>query len=164
MCLIFQIFTVLSYFLLPISLVDTKTTYQSCIQVRCHVTLLGEAEEMAFMYTQWMFRGCSHSLIGVHVHSMVVQGVFNTHSLAFMCTHKCSGGVQYVFSLVVCLKAQWICFQICKACKRPYKLALNFCLNAISLALPSKKTWRHTSWLIGGLGVHQWDWQQKIRK
>ena len=50
---------------------------------------------LAFMHTQWVFRGCSHSLIGVHAHSMGVQGVFNTHSKAFTCTHKHSGGVQY---------------------------------------------------------------------
>jgi hypothetical protein len=25
---------------------------------------------MAVMHTQWVFRGCSHSLIGIHVHSM----------------------------------------------------------------------------------------------
>ena len=66
--------------------------------------------------------GCSHLLnrshehsVGVqslfpltlwhHVHSMV-QGGFNTHSLAFTHTHKCSRGVQYVFSLVMYLKAQ----------------------------------------------------------
>ena len=47
------------------------------------------------MHTQWVFRGCSHSLMGVHAHSMGVQGVFNTHSLAFTRTHKHSGGVQY---------------------------------------------------------------------
>ena len=47
------------------------------------------------MRTQCMFRGCSHSLIGIHVHSMCVRGVFNTHSLAFTCTHKHLRGVQY---------------------------------------------------------------------
>ena len=31
----------------------------------------------------------------IHAHSMGVQGVFNTHSLAFTCTQKHSGGVQY---------------------------------------------------------------------
>ena len=48
---------------------------------------------MAFMHTQWVFRGCSHSLIDIHAHSMGVQGVFNTHSKVFTCTHKHSGGV-----------------------------------------------------------------------
>ena len=64
---------------------------------------------MMVMHTHWVFTliqwwsciliGCSgavqYSLIGIHVHWMTVQGVFNTHSLAFTCTHKCSGGVQY---------------------------------------------------------------------
>ena len=30
--------------------------------------------------------GCSHSLNDIHVHTLGVQGVFNTHSLAFMHT------------------------------------------------------------------------------
>ena len=50
---------------------------------------------LAFMRTQCVFRGCSHSLIGVHAHSMGVQGLFNTHSLVSTCTHKCSGHVQF---------------------------------------------------------------------
>ena len=71
---------------------------------------------MVVMCTQWVFRGCSHSLIGIHVHSMGVQGYshsligihpqsmgvqgeFSTHSLAFTCTQwvfrECSRGVQY---------------------------------------------------------------------
>jgi hypothetical protein len=50
---------------------------------------------LVFMCTQWVFRGYSHSLIGIHEHSVGVQGVFNTHSLAFTCTHKPSEHVQY---------------------------------------------------------------------
>jgi hypothetical protein len=64
------------------------------------------------MCTRWVFRGCSHSLIGIRVHSEAsracsvltqwcscaltsIQGMFNTDSKAFMHTHKHSGHVQY---------------------------------------------------------------------
>jgi hypothetical protein len=40
---------VLSYFLMPISLADTETTYQSCIQVWRHVFLFDKAKEKAII-------------------------------------------------------------------------------------------------------------------
>jgi hypothetical protein len=46
------------------------------------------------MCTQWVFRGCSHSLIGIHVHSQVFKG-------CSLLTHWCScalTSVQGVFS------------------------------------------------------------------
>jgi hypothetical protein len=103
-------------------------------------------DSMAFMRTQWEFTltqwhscalnecsgGVQYSLIGIHVHSMGVQGMFplthwhscklngcsgavHTHSLAFTRTHKCSGSVQYVFSLFMYLKAQWYVFKFANA-------------------------------------------------
>jgi len=94
------------------------TQWWSCPLIGCshslngvHVHSMGvqgvfNTHSLAFMCTQWVFRGCSHSLIGVHEHSIAVQGVFNTHLLGFTRTHKCSGSVQYVFSLFMYLKAQ----------------------------------------------------------
>ena len=101
--------------------------------------------ESCSIMTQWYscaLNGCSHSLNGIHAHSMGVQGVFNTDSLAFMCTQwvfrgcsrslngvhthsqvfrKCSKRVQPVhvnegpMNMFSNLQTQ-----------RPYKLALNF--------------------------------------
>jgi len=46
------------------------------------------------MHTQWVFRGCSHSLIGVNAHYKC-SVMLSTHSKVFTCNHKCSEGVQY---------------------------------------------------------------------
>jgi hypothetical protein len=46
-------------------------------------------------HKRWTFRPFKYLLKVIHAHSMGVQGVFNTHSLAFMPTHKHSGNVQY---------------------------------------------------------------------
>jgi hypothetical protein len=62
------------------------TQWQSCALIGCSHSPNGS------QHTQWVFRGCSHSLIGVHAHSMGVQGVFNAHSLSLTCIHKLSGG------------------------------------------------------------------------
>ena len=78
-----------------------------------HTQWVFNTHSLAFMCTQWVFMGCSHSLIGIHAHSMGVHGLFNN-----------PGGVQYVFSLFMYLKAQWICFQICEACRGPINLLL----------------------------------------
>jgi hypothetical protein len=122
-------------------------------------------DSIVFMHTQWVFRDCSHSLNGVHAHSMGVQGVFNIHSLAFTCTHKHSGGVQYVFSLFKYLKAQWICFQIYEACRGPINLlSVSIEFHFFGFAKQEDATSHLNTWLVGGLGVDQWDWQQKIRK
>jgi hypothetical protein len=74
----------------------------------------------AVMRTQWVFRRCSHSLIAVfmctqwvfrgcsiltHWHSRAltsVQGVFNTDSKVFKCTHKHSGRVQFWHEWELC--------------------------------------------------------------
>ena len=55
---------------------------------------------MTFMHTQWVFRGYSHSLIDVPVHSMGVQGLFysligvHMHSQVF---RRCSICVQPIY-------------------------------------------------------------------
>ena len=89
-----------------------------------------ESHSIATRWCSCALNGCSeavptHSLASMRTH-LVFRGVFNTHSLVFTCTHKRSGCVQYVFSLFMHLKAQWICFQILQKMQRPYKLALNF--------------------------------------
>jgi hypothetical protein len=134
------------------------------------------SDSMAFMRTH----KCSHSLIGSHAHSMGVQGVFNTHSLAVMhiqwvfrscshslidvmCTHKCSGSVQHMFSLCMYLKAQWICFQICEARKGPINLR-SISVECHFFGFAKKEDMMSQIWLVGGLGAREWDWQQKIRK
>jgi len=86
--------------------------------------------------TQWhsrAFDGHSHLLNGIHVHSMGVQELFpfthwhsctlngwsvavSDHSKAFACTQHSIQGVFNIHSKTFNLKAQWICFQICKAC------------------------------------------------
>jgi hypothetical protein len=48
-----------------------------------------------------------------------------------------------------------------KPAKGPINLLSISIWMTISWASPSKKTWRHTSWFVGGLGVDQWDCQQK---
>jgi len=78
--------------------------------------------ELWWCVLNWCSGDVQYSLIGIYVHSMGVQRLFaltqwhsytlnrcsvaiTTHSLAFMCTYKCSGGVQYMFSLLMYLKA-----------------------------------------------------------
>ena len=104
--------------------------------------------ESCSIMTQW--RSCtligSHSLSGIHAHSIGVQGLFPlthwhscarngcsgavlTHSLAFMCTHKCSGGVQYSLKgvqPVQIFKGPIDMFSNMQSTLRPYKSALNF--------------------------------------
>jgi hypothetical protein len=55
----------------------------------------GESHSIMTQQRSCTLIGCSHSLNDKHEHSMGVQGLFNTHSLAFTCTHKLSGAAQY---------------------------------------------------------------------
>ena len=48
---------------------------------------------LAFMRTHWVFRGCSILTHRCPRALTSIQWVFNTPSLAFTCTHKCSGCV-----------------------------------------------------------------------
>jgi hypothetical protein len=52
------------------------------------------------MRTQWVFRGCSILTQSCPHTLSSIQGVFNTHSKAFTCTHKCSGGIQYSLAVI----------------------------------------------------------------
>jgi hypothetical protein len=106
------------------------------------------------MRTQLMFRGCSYSLIGVHVHSMGVQGVFNTHSLVFMCTHKCSGVVQYS------LKGIHVHSQVFRVCSvltqmRSFSWSHNGELRSIVTQWHSC-TLNGCSHSLNGVLAHQW--------
>jgi len=120
-------------------------------------------DSMAFMLTQWVF-----SL--THWHSCALNWyseAIPTHSLAFTCSHKCSGGVQYMLSLFIYLKVQWMCFQICRAHKGPPNL-LSISIECHFFSYDKQEEWEimtsHLNrWLVGGLGVHPLDWQQKIR-
>ena len=125
--------------------------------------------------------GCSHPLNGSHVHNGCSGGV-PTHSLVFMHTQQVFRGcsilihwhsraltsVQEVFNMCSAYSCTWrpneYVFKFTKWAKGRITLLSISIWMTISLALPSKKTWGYTSWLVGGLGVHQWDWQQKIRK
>ena len=125
----------------------------------------------------YSLNGCSHSLNGIHVHSMGAlthwhscalnrcSGAVPTHSLVFTCTHKHSGGVQYMFSLFMYLKAQWICFQMCEARKGPINL-LSISIECYFFGFAKQEDMMShlNTWLAGSLGVCQWDWQQKIWK
>jgi hypothetical protein len=105
--------------------------------------------ESPSIMTQWQscaLIGCSHSLIGIHAHSLGVQGLFSlthwrsctfngcsgavlTHSMAFTSTHKCSGGVQYSLKGVQpvhILKGPIDMFSNMRSTLRPYKFDLNF--------------------------------------
>ena len=142
----------------------------------------GESHSIMTQWHSCALNGCSHSLNCIHAHSMGIQGLFPllqrhacalngcsgavpTHSLAFTCTCKHSGGVQYMFSLFMYLKAQWLCFQICEAHKGPTNL-LSISVECHFFSFDKQEEWEimtpHLNrWLVGGLGVCQWDWQQK---
>jgi hypothetical protein len=117
-------------------------------------------DSIVLMHTQWVFTLTQW-------HSCVLNGCSGpvpTHSLAFTLTHKCSGSVHYVFSLFMYLKAQWIWFQICK-CKGPINLlSISIECHFFGFAKQEDMTSHLNTWLEGGLGVWQWDWQQRIRK
>ena len=88
--------------------------------------------------TKWSgpFGGSKWKLMSLHMYAdtwpmspMGVQGLFNTHSLAFTYTHKHSGGVQY--SLTGIQPVQTIegpidMFSNMRSTLRPYKFGLNF--------------------------------------
>jgi hypothetical protein len=97
---------------------------------------------LAVMYTEWVFRGCS---ILTHWHSCTltsVQGVFNTHSKAFSPFNHLK--VQYTVSInLVSISIECLFFGFAK------QEDLTSHLN---------------TWLVGGLGVWQRYWQEKIRK
>jgi hypothetical protein len=121
-------------------------------------------DSMAFMRTQWL-------LTLTQWHSCPLNGcsgaVLN-HSLACTCTHKHSWSVQSVFSLFMYFKARKICFLICKAQKGRIKL-LSISMECHFFGFAKQEKWEimmsHLNrWLVGGLGVRQWDWQQKLRK
>jgi hypothetical protein len=115
-----------------------------------------------------VFRGCSHSLIGIRAYLMCVQGlftitqmcscalnsiqgVFNTHLMAFsLFTYQRRNG--YVFKHVKHAKA----LSISVECSSTF-LFFGFSKQEEGEIMTS-----HLSrWLVGGLGVSQWDWQQK---
>ena len=72
-----------STFLFLLPLVDTETTYQSCIQVWRQIFLLGEAEEMVFnrnwehVYRAFLFANLKTYSLGLQVHEQAEQ-VLNT--------------------------------------------------------------------------------------
>ena len=47
------------------------------------------------MCTQWVFRGCSHSLIDIHMHSQAFRACSVLAQRFLKHTYKHSGGVQY---------------------------------------------------------------------
>ena len=134
----------------------------------------GESHSIITQWHSCTLNGCSCSLNCIHAHSIGVQGLFPhtqwhscalnacsgailTHSLAFVCTHKRSGGVQYVFSLFMYLKAQWICFQIGKVCKGLTNV-LSISVECHFFSFAKQEEWEimtsHLNrWLVGGLGV-----------
>ena len=74
---------------------------------------------LAFMCTQWVFRGCSQSLIGIHVHSMCVQGMFNTHY------HRCSRALTSVQEEVINASSACACI------RRPNEYVKTWCYTWI---------------------------------
>jgi hypothetical protein len=138
--------------------------------------------------TQWRsctIIGSSHLLNGIHAHSMGVQELFplthwpscafngcsgavHNHSLAFTRTHKYSGGIQDALKCVHpvhILKGPIRYVSNMWSTLRLYKFALNFhWMSFFVFAKQEDLTSHLKTWFIGGLGVCQWDCQQKIIK
>jgi hypothetical protein len=116
------------------------------------------------LMSQWVFRGCS---ILTHRRSCALNGYSGavpTHLLAFMRTwwafRKCSTWVQPVNVP----EGPMSMFSNLQSMQRPYKLAHNFHWMPFLWLRQARRHDVTNTWLIGGLGVRKWDWQQKIRK
>jgi len=146
-----------------------------------------------FIRTQWVFtltqwcscalnecsEGVQYSLIGIHVHSMGVQGLFplthcclvfiRTQCVYWGCSHSlkgihghslafrvCSILTQKAFSLFISKKAQWICFQICQVREGPINL-LSISVECLFFGFAKQEdlTSHLNTCLVGGLGVCQ---------
>ena len=118
-------------------------TQRSCALNGCSGAV--HTHSLGFMHTQWVFRGCSHSLIGIHAQSQVFR--------------KCSTCVQPVHGPEGPMNMFWIF----ASTQRPYKLALNFCWIPFLWLHQARRHDVTNRWLGGGLDVPGWDWQQKIR-
>ena len=75
--------------------VITLTQWHSCALNGCSRAV--PTRSLAFMCTQWVFRSYSQSLKGIYGHSLVFRGCWIPAQQRY-------------------IKAQWICFQLCKAC------------------------------------------------
>ena len=135
-----------------------KTQWRSCALNGCSHSLNGvHAHSM-------VFRGCSYSLIGIYVHSMGVQGLF-TITQRRPCALSSVHSVQYSLKgiqPVQILEGPMNTFSNIWSALRPYIIALNFCWMLSNISF----LWHgQTRGVIkGGLGVCQWNWQQNIRK
>jgi hypothetical protein len=95
--------------------------------------------ESCSIMTQWhscKLNGCSHSLIGVHVHPMGVQGVINTHSLAFIRTQWVFRGCSHS---LIGMHANLEVFRKCSARVQPVHLPegpMNMFSNLQSMQRP----------------------------
>ena len=134
------------------------------------------------MCTLCVFRGCSHSLIGIQAHSQAfracsvltqrcshtltsMQGIFNTDSKAFMRTHKCSGGVQYWLN---CVRVHSQAFRECSVLTQMRSFSWShhgeshsimtqwhLCtINGCSGAVPTHSlAFMHTQWVFRGCSI-----------
>ena len=116
--------------------------------------------ELRSIMTQWhscVLKGCSHSLYGIHAHSMGVQGLFlltHWHSHALT-------SVQEVFN--ICVQPNHVpegpmnMFWNLQT-QRPYKLALNFCWMPFLWLCQARRHHVTLEYMIG-----RWSWCPPMR-
>ena len=136
--------------------------------------------ELHSIMTQWhpcAPNGCLHSLNGIHVYSMFVQGVFNTDKRHSCALYGCSGAAP-IHSLFVGIHAHSQVFRGCsihvepvcvpegqmnvfphlQSAQRPYKLALNFCWITFLWLCQARRHDVTLDYMIG-----RWSWCPPIR-
>ena len=115
----------------------TLTEWHSCAFNGCSGAV--PTHSLAFMHTQWVFRGCSHSLIGIHTHSQA----FRRCSIHVKSVHVPEGPMNMISNLQM----------------GPLNLlSISIECHFFGFAKQEDMMSHLNTWLVGGLGVRQWDW------